>query len=194
MNQWKNFSKGFFKENAVFTLLLGMCPTLGVTSSAINGLGMGLATTFVLIMANLVVSLVKDFIPDKVRIPAFIVIIATFVTIVEMVMQAFVPALFDALGLFIPLIVVNCVVLGRAEAFASKNNVGSSIIDGAGMGLGFTMALVMLGSIRELLGSGFLFGLPVYPEEYGMLVFVLAPGAFIALGYLIAIINRFKKA
>ncbi|HHU59225.1 MAG TPA: electron transport complex subunit E [Bacteroidales bacterium] len=194
MNQWKNFSKGFFKENAVFTLLLGMCPTLGVTSSAINGLGMGLATTFVLIMANLVVSLVKDFIPDKVRIPAFIVIIATFVTIVEMVMQAYVPALFDALGLFIPLIVVNCVVLGRAEAFASKNNVGSSIIDGAGMGLGFTMALVMLGSIRELLGSGFLFGLPVYPEEYGMLVFVLAPGAFIALGYLIAIINRFKKA
>jgi electron transport complex protein RnfE len=194
MNQWKNFSKGFFKENAVFTLLLGMCPTLGVSSSAINGLGMGLATTFVLIMANLVVSLVKDFIPDKVRIPAFIVIIATFVTIVEMVMQAYVPALFDALGLFIPLIVVNCVVLGRAEAFASKNNVGSSIIDGAGMGLGFTMALVMLGSIRELLGSGFLFGLPVYPEEYGMLVFVLAPGAFIALGYLIAIINRFKKA
>ena len=194
MNQWKNFSKGFFKENAVFTLLLGMCPTLGVTSSAINGLGMGLATTFVLIMANLVVSLVKDFIPDKVRIPAFIVIIATFVTIVEMVMQAYVPALFDALGLFIPLIVVNCVVLGRAEAFASKNNVGSSIIDGAGMGLGFTMALVMLGSIRELLGSGFLFGLPVYPEEYGMLVFVLAPVAFIALGYLIAIINRFKKA
>ncbi|WP_088656045.1 RnfABCDGE type electron transport complex subunit E [Geofilum rhodophaeum] len=194
MNQWKNFSKGFFKENAVFTLLLGMCPTLGVTSSAINGLGMGLATTFVLIMANLVVSLVKDFIPDKVRIPAFIVIIATFVTIVEMVMQAYVPALFDALGLFIPLIVVNCVVLGRAEAFASKNNVGSSIIDGAGMGLGFTMALVMLGSIRELLGSGFLFGLPVYPEEYGMLVFVLAPGAFIALGYLIAIINRFKRA
>ena len=194
MNQWKNFSKGFFKENAVFTLLLGMCPTLGVTSSAINGLGMGLATTFVLIMANLVVSLVKDFIPDKVRIPAFIVIIATFVTIVEMVMQAYVPALFDALGLFIPLIVVNCVVLGRAEAFASKNNVGSSIIDGAGMGLGFTMALVMLGSMRELLGSGFLFGLPVYPEEYGMLVFVLAPGAFIALGYLIAIINRFKKA
>lgn len=194
MNQWKNFSKGFFKENAVFTLLLGMCPTLGVTSSAINGLGMGLATTFVLIMANLVVSLVKDFIPDKVRIPAFIVIIATFVTIVEMVMQAYVPALFDALGLFIPLIVVNCVVLGRAEAFASKNNVGSSIIDGAGMGLGFTMALVMLGSIRELLGSGFLFGLPVYPEEYGMLVFVLAPGAFIALGYLIAITNRFKKA
>lgn len=194
MNQWKNFSKGFFKENAVFTLLLGMCPALGVTSSAINGLGMGLATTFVLIMANIVVALVKDFIPDKVRIPAFIVIIATFVTIVEMVMQAYIPALFEALGLFIPLIVVNCLVLGRAEAFASKNNVGSSIVDGAGMGLGFAMALTMLGSIRELLGSGHFFGLAIYPEDYGMLVFVLAPGAFIALGYLIAIINRVSKA
>jgi electron transport complex protein RnfE len=194
MNQWKNFSKGFFKENAVFTLLLGMCPTLGVTSSAVNGLGMGLATTFVLVMANLVVSLVKDFIPDKVRIPAFIVIIAAFVTVVEMVMQAYTPALFEELGLFIPLIVVNCVVLGRAEAFASKNGVGASIIDGAGMGLGFAMALTMLGGIRELLGSGHFFGLAIYPQDYGMLVFVLAPGAFIALGYLIAIINRFKKA
>ncbi|MCA1745758.1 MAG: electron transport complex subunit E [Bacteroidales bacterium] len=194
MNQWKNFSKGFFKENAVFTLLLGMCPTLGVTSSAVNGLGMGLATTFVLVMANLVVSLVKDFIPDKVRIPAFIVIIAAFVTVVEMVMQAYTPALFQELGLFIPLIVVNCVVLGRAEAFASKNSVGASIIDGAGMGLGFAMALTMLGGIRELLGSGHFFGLAIYPQDYGMLVFVLAPGAFIALGYLIAIINRFKKA
>jgi electron transport complex protein RnfE len=194
MNQWKNFSKGFFKENAVFTLLLGMCPTLGVTSSAVNGLGMGLATTFVLVMANLVVSLVKDFIPDKVRIPAFIVIIAAFVTVVEMVMQAYTPALFESLGLFIPLIVVNCLVLGRAEAFASKNTVGSSVIDGAGMGLGFAMALTMLGGVRELLGSGHFFGLAIYPEDYGMLVFVLAPGAFIALGYLIAIINRFKKA
>jgi Na+-translocating ferredoxin:NAD+ oxidoreductase subunit E len=194
MNQWKNFSKGFFKENAVFTLLLGLCPALGVTSSAINGLGMGLATTFVLVMANLVVSLIKDFVPDKVRIPSFIVIIATFVTIVEMVMQAFSPALFDALGLFIPLIVVNCLVLGRAEAFASKNKMGSSIIDGIGMGLGFAMALTMLGGVRELLGSGYFFGLPIYPQDYGMLVFVLAPGAFIALGYLIAIINRFKKA
>ena len=194
MNQWKNFSKGFFKENAVFTLLLGMCPTLGVTSSAVNGLGMGLATTFVLVMANLVVSLVKDFIPDKVRIPAFIVIIAAFVTVVEMVMQAYTPALFAELGLFIPLIVVNCVVLGRAEAFASKNGVGSSILDGAGMGLGFAMALTMLGGIRELLGSGHFFGLAIYPQDYGMLVFVLAPGAFIALGYLIAIINGFKKA
>ncbi len=194
MNQWKNFSKGFFKENAVFTLLLGMCPTLGVTSSAINGLGMGLATTFVLVMANLVISLIKDFIPDKVRIPAFIVVIATFVTIVEMLMQAYTPALFDSLGLFIPLIVVNCIVLGRAEAFASKNSVGSSIIDGLGMGLGFAMALTMLGSVRELLGSGKLFDISIYPEDYGMLVFVLAPGAFIALGYMIAIIDKMKKA
>ncbi|MCU4156081.1 electron transport complex subunit E [Carboxylicivirga sp. A043] len=193
MNQWNNFSKGFFKENAVFTLLLGMCPTLGVTSSAIDGLGMGLATTFVLVMSNLVVALIKNLIPDKVRIPAFIVVIATFVTIVEMTMQAYVPALFDSLGLFIPLIVVNCLVLGRAEAFASKNNIGSSIIDGLGMGLGFAMALTILGSIRELLGSGKLFGSVIFPEDYGMLVFVLAPGAFIALGYLIAFINQVKK-
>ncbi len=193
MNQWNNFSKGFFKENAVFTLLLGMCPTLGVTSSAINGLGMGLATTFVLVMANLFIALIKDLIPDKVRIPSFIVVIAMFVTIVEMTMQAYVPALFDSLGLFIPLIVVNCLVLGRAEAFASKNNIGSSIIDGLGMGLGFAMALTILGSIRELLGSGKLFGSVIFPEDYGMLVFVLAPGAFIALGYLIAFINQVKK-
>jgi len=194
MNQWKNFSKGFFKENAVFTLLLGMCPTLGVTSSAINGLGMGLATTFVLIMSNIVVSLVKDLIPDKVRIPSFIVIIASFVTVVELLMQAYVPALFESLGLFIPLIVVNCIVLGRAEAFASKNGFISSMIDGAGMGLGFAMALTILGSVREFLGSGKIFDTVIYPEQYGMLVFVLAPGAFIALGYLIAIINKLKKA
>ncbi len=194
MNQWKNFSKGFFKENPVLVLLLGMCPTLGVTSSAINGLGMGLATSFVLVMSNLVVSLIKDFIPDKVRIPSFIVVIATFVTIVEMVMQAYLPALFNALGLFIPLIVVNCIVLGRAEAFASKNSPGSSILDGLGMGLGFSMALTMLGAIRELLGSGKMFGFSLYPEDYGMLVFVLAPGAFIVLGYLIAFINHLKKA
>ncbi|MDB4334945.1 electron transport complex subunit E [bacterium] len=194
MNQWKNFSKGFFKENAVFTLLLGMCPTLGVTSSAENGLGMGLATTFVLVMSNLVISLIKNFIPDKVRIPSFIVVIAAFVTIVELSMQAYLPSLFESLGLFIPLIVVNCVVLGRAEAFASKNGIFSSIIDGLGMGLGFAMALTILGGVRELLGSGKLFGNIIYPEQYGMLVFVLAPGAFIALGYLIAIINKMKKA
>lgn len=192
MSQMSNFTKGFIKENPVFVLLLGLCPTLGVTTSAFNGLGMGLATTFVLIMSNLVVSLVKNFIPDKVRIPAFIVIIASFVTIVELMMQAFVPALFEQLGLFIPLIVVNCIVLGRAEAFASKNNVGSSIIDGMGMGLGFTFALTLLGGVRELLGSGAIFSFK-FMESDGMLVFILAPGAFIALGYLIAIINRINN-
>ncbi|MFB6340508.1 RnfABCDGE type electron transport complex subunit E [Saccharicrinis sp. FJH62] len=193
MNQWKNFNKGFFRENAVFVLLLGMCPTLGVTSSAINGLGMGLATTFVLTMSNLVVSLVKNLIPDKVRIPAFIVIIASFVTLVELSMQAYLPSLFESLGIFIPLIVVNCIVLGRAEAFASKNSLMSSVIDGLGMGLGFAMALSILGSVREFLGSGKVFGVTIYPNQYGMLIFVLAPGAFIALGYLIAFINRMRK-
>ena len=193
MNQLTNFTKGFIKENPIFTMLLGMCPMLGVTSSAENGLGMGIATLFVLMMSNLVISLIKDVIPDKVRIPAFIVVIASFVTILEMLMQAYFPALFASLGLFIPLIVVNCVVLGRAEAFASKNNVISSLIDGAGMGLGFAMALTILGAIREIFGSGKLFGLTIYPENYGMLVFVLAPGAFIALGYLIALIDKLKK-
>lgn len=194
MDQVKNFTKGFIRENPVFVLLLGMCPTLGVTSSAINGLGMGLATTFVLVMASIVVSLVKSQIPDKVRIPAFIVIIATFVTVVELVMQAYVPALFESLGLFIPLIVVNCIVLGRAEAFASKNNLVSSLIDGLGMGLGFSFALTLLGGIREILGSGKIFNITIFPEDYVMLLFVLAPGAFIVLGYLIAIINKMKKA
>ena len=193
MSQMKNFTKGFIKENPVFVLLLGMCPTLGVTTSALNGLGMGLATTFVLIGSNMVVSAVKDFIPDKVRIPSYIVIIATFVTIVELVMQAYLPALYNQLGLFIPLIVVNCIVLGRAEAFASKNSVGASIIDGLGMGLGFAFALTLLGAVREVLGSGAIFGIRLY-EGDGMLVFVLAPGAFITLGYLIAMMNKFKKA
>ena len=181
MNQWKNFSKGFIKENAVFALFLGLCPTLGVTTSAVNGLGMGLATTFVLVMSNLVVSLVKNFIPDKVRIPSFIVIIATFVTVVELVMKGYVPALFDALGLFIPLIVVNCLVLGRAEAYASKNTIWSSLVDGAGMGLGFTMALTVLGAVRELLGSGAFFGMKLMSGD-AMLLFVLPPGAFRARG------------
>lgn len=193
MNNLQIFTRGFFKENAVFVLLLGMCPTLGVTSSAINGLGMGLATTFVLIMSNLVISLIAGFIPDKVRIPAFIVVIATFVTMVQFAMEAYIPALFDALGLFIPLIVVNCVVLGRAEAFASKNGALKSIIDGAGMGLGFSMALTMLGGLREFLGTGKIFDIAVFSEHYGMLLFVLAPGAFIALGYLIAFINHIRK-
>jgi len=194
MNQWQNFSKGFFKENAVFVLLLGMCPTLGVTSSAINGLGMGLATTFVLVMSNLVISSVKNLIPNKVRIPVFIVVIASFVTIVEMTMEAFVPSLFKALGLFIPLIVVNCLILGRAEAFAAKNKIGASLIDGLGMGLGFTMALVMLGGLREILGNGSFFDIKFVSEDAStMLLFILSPGAFIVLGYLIAFINKLRK-
>lgn len=192
MNLWQNFSKGFLKENAVFALFLGLCPTLGVTTSAVNGLGMGLATAFVLVMSNLVVSLIKNLIPDKVRIPSFIVIIATFVTIVELVMKAYVPDLFNALGLFIPLIVVNCVVLGRAEAFASKNSVGSSIIDGLGMGLGFALALTILGSVREILGSGSFFGMKFIGGD-GILMFILPPGAFIALGYLIMLMTKLRK-
>jgi len=192
MSQIKNFTKGFVRENPVFALFLGLCPTLGVTTSAINGIGMGLATTFVLVMSNLVVSLVKNFIPDKVRIPSFIVIIASFVTIVQLTMQAYVPSLFEALGLFIPLIVVNCVVLGRAEAFASKNNLWSSMIDGLGMGLGFTFALGLLGSVREILGSGSIFNIK-FIEGDGLLIFILSPGAFLALGYLIVIINKLSK-
>ncbi len=194
MSQVKNFTKGFIKENPVFVLLLGMCPTLGVTTSAINGLGMGLATTFVLVMSNLVISVVANLIPDKVRIPGFIVIIAAFVTIVDMSMAAYLPSLHESLGLFIPLIVVNCIVLGRAEAFASKNSPLSSIIDGASMGLGFAFALTLLGGTRELLGSGKFFNIAIFNESYGMLIFVLAPGAFIALGYLIALINKLRKA
>ncbi|PXX99162.1 electron transport complex subunit RsxE [Marinifilum breve] len=194
MTNKENFLKGFFKENAVFTLLLGMCPALGVTSSAINGLGMGLATTFVLIMSNIVISLVSSQIPDKVKIPSFIVIIASFVTMVDLVMAGYAPALHEQLGVFIPLIVVNCLVLGRAEAFASKNKLVPSIIDGASMGLGFSMALTMLGAVREFFGAGKMFGITLFSENYGMLIFVLAPGAFIALGYLIAFINKLRKA
>jgi Na+-translocating ferredoxin:NAD+ oxidoreductase subunit E len=190
----KTLLNGVIKENPVFVLLLGMCPALGTTSSAINGMGMGLATTFVLLSSNVVISLIKNLIPDKVRIPAFIVVIASFVTVVEMSMQAYLPALYDSLGLFIPLIVVNCIVLGRAEAFAAKNNVLSSVFDGLGMGLGFTFALTLLGATRELLGTGRVFDLSLYSEEYGMLIFVLAPGAFIALGYLIAVFNKLRKA
>ncbi len=192
MNQWTNFTKGFIKENAVFVLLLGLCPTLAVTSSAINGMGMGLATTFVLVCSNIVVTMVKNFIPDKVRIPSFIVIIASFVTIVELVMQAYVPALFDTLGIFIPLIVVNCLVLGRAEGFASKQGFISSLIDGLGMGLGFTFALTLLGSVREMLGNGSIFDVKFATGD-AILVFILQPGAFIVLGYLIAFINKLRK-
>jgi electron transport complex protein RnfE len=193
MNQLQNFTKGFFKENPILVLILGTCPTLATTTSALNGLGMGIATTFVLTCSNVVISLLSGVIPDKVRIPSFIVIIASFVTIVDLVMQAYVPTLYETLGIFIPLIVVNCIVLGRAEAFASKNDVFSSLIDGLGMGLGFSMALGILGAIRELLGSGSIFGLK-FIEGDGILVFVLAPGAFITLGFLIAFINKIKKA
>jgi len=192
MNNLQNFNKGFFKENAVFVQLLGMCPTLGVTTTAFNGLGMGLATTFVLLMSNISISLIKSFIPDKVRIPAYIVVIASFVTIVDLVMAGYLPELHKNLGLFIPLIVVNCIVLGRAEAFASKNGVVSSIFDGLGMGFGFSMALVMLGGIRELLGSLSIFGIQLV-EADGILLFILPPGAFIALGFLIALINHLRK-
>ena len=184
---------GIITENPIFVLLLGMCPTLGTTSSAINGLGMGLSTTFVLCCSNMVISALKNLIPNMVRIPAFIVIIATFVTIVEFCMQAYAPALYESLGLFIPLIVVNCIVLGRAEAFAAKHSVGLSFFDGLGIGLGFTLALTVLGSVREFLGTGHIFTLPIFPEEYGALIFVLAPGAFIVLGYLIALFNRIRK-
>ena len=194
MNNFKVLMNGIIKENPTFVLLLGMCPTLGTTSSALNGMSMGLATTFVLVCFNVVISMIKNLIPDMVRIPAFIVVIASFVTALQMCMQAFVPDIYATLGLFIPLIVVNCIILGRAEAFASKNGVIPSFFDGVGMGLGFTIALTVLGAVREILGTGKIFGLEVWPEDYGMLMFVLAPGAFIVLGYLIAIVNKLKKA
>ena len=194
MNNLKVLINGIIKENPTFVLLLGMCPTLGTTSSAINGMSMGLATMFVLICSNVVIALIKNLIPDMVRIPAFIVVIASFVTALQMCMQAFVPEIYATLGLFIPLIVVNCIILGRAEAFASKNGVGSSFFDGVGMGLGFTLALTLLGAVRELLGTGKIFGFEVWIEDFGMLMFVLPPGAFIVLGYLIALVNKIKKA
>ncbi|HPB84926.1 MAG TPA: electron transport complex subunit E [Paludibacteraceae bacterium] len=190
MNNLKIFLNGLIKENPIFVMLLGMCPTLGTTTSAINGMGMGLTTTFVLICSNVVIAALKNLIPDKVHIPVYIVIIATFVTIIQMCIEAYMPALYESLGLFIPLIVVNCIVLGRAEAFAAKNNVWSSFLDGAGSGLGFTFALTLLGLVRELLGTGKAFSLTLFPENYGILIFVLAPGAFLALGYLIAIFNK----
>lgn len=190
MNNLKIFLNGLIKENPIFVMLLGMCPTLGTTTSAINGMGMGLATTFVLICSNVVIAALKNLIPDKVHIPVYIVIIATFVTIIQMCIEAYMPALYESLGLFIPLIVVNCIVLGRAEAFAAKNNVWSSFLDGTGSGLGFTFALTLLGLVRELLGTGKAFSLTLFPENYGILIFVLAPGAFLALGYLIAIFNK----
>ena len=190
----QEFFKGFFKENPVFVLLLGMCPTLGVTNSAVNGLGMGLATMAVLLGSNVVVSLIKNLIPEKVRIPAFIVIIASFVTIIDLTMAAFVPALHAQLGLFIPLIVVNCIILGRAEAFASKNTLVRSVVDAVSMGLGFAFALTLLGATREILGSGSFFGLPIpWLVDNPILLFVMPPGAFIALGFLIAAVNTLRE-
>lgn len=192
-NNLKVIVNGLIKENPTFVLLLGMCPTLATTSSAINGMSMGLATMFVLICSNAAISLLKNLIPDMVRIPAYIVVIAAFVTVVEMVMNAYVPALAESLGIFIPLIVVNCIVLGRAESFASKNGVFASALDGLGIGLGFTLALTLLGAVRELLGTGKIFTIGIFPENFGALIFVLAPGAFIALGFLIAIFNKLQK-
>jgi len=192
MNNFKIILNGILKENPTFVLLLGMCPTLATTTSAINGMGMGVATMFVLICSNTFISLLKNLIPDGVRIPCYIVVIASFVTVLQMLMQAFLPSLYESLGLFIPLIVVNCIILGRAEAFASKNGVMASLCDGIGIGLGFTLALTLLGLVREFLGKGSLFGLQILPESMNILVFVLAPGAFITLGLLMALVNNIK--
>lgn len=192
MSRLQIITKGILKENPTFVLVLGMCPTLGVTSSAINGMGMGVATMAVLILSNIVISLIKNFIPDKVRIPAFIVVIASFVTIIEMLMQAYVPSLYASLGVFIPLIVVNCIILGRAEAFASKNGVFDSALDGLGIGLGFTLSLTVIGMVREALGAGSIFGFS-FAEGVMPLLFILAPGGFLVLGYLMVLFNKLAK-
>ena len=193
MNKLSIILKGIIKENPTFVLVLGMCPTLGTTTSAMNGMGMGVATMAVLIMSNFVISCIKNLIPDKVRIPAFIVVIASFVTIIQMLMQAYVPSLYASLGVFIPLIVVNCIILGRAEAFASKNGALDSILDGVGIGIGFTLSLTVIGAVRELLGSGAIFGYSFGVADYMPLVFVLAPGAFFVLGYLMVLFNKFAQ-
>lgn len=185
---------GIIKENPIFVLMLGMCPTLATTTSATNGMMMGLATMVVLIFSNIIISLIKNLTPDMVHIPVYIVVIATLVTIVQFSLAAYMPDVNKSLGLFIPLIVVNCIILGRAESYASKNNVLNSALDGVGIGLGFTIGLTILGTCRELLGNGTVFGLSILPSEYSMLIFILPPGAFLTLGYIIAIINRFKKA
>ncbi|MBR2102855.1 MAG: electron transport complex subunit E [Prevotella sp.] len=192
MNYISIIKNGIVKENPTFVLMLGMCPTLATTTSAINGLSMGLATMFVLICSNIVISLIKNLTPDKVRIPVFIVVIASFVTILQMVMQAYVPGIYAKLGLFIPLIVVNCVILGRAEAFAAKNGAMESLMDGIGIGLGFTLGLTLLGICREFLGAGSIFDYTLLPETYNMLMFVLPPGAFITLGFLVAVVNKMR--
>ena len=190
MSKLQLFTKGIIKENPTFVLLLGMCPTLGTTTSAINGLGMGVATLFVLILSNMVISLIKNVVPGKVRIPAFIVVIASFVTVVQLLMEAYLPDLYSTLGVFIPLIVVNCIILGRAESFASKNGVVNSMLDGLGMGVGFTLSLTLLGAVREMLGSGSVFDVK-FVDGDGILIFVLAPGAFLALGYRLVLFNKF---
>ena len=191
-NKLNIFTKGFLKENPTFVLLLGMCPTLATTTSAINGLSMGLATLFVLVLSNIAISAIAPVVPDKVHIPVYIVVIATFVTILQFAMQAYTPAMYATLGLFIPLIVVNCIVLGRAEAFANKNGILDSALDGLGIGLGFTLSLTVLGIVREILGSGSIFGFKCISGD-GMLAFVMAPGAFLALGYLMVLFNKIAK-
>jgi electron transport complex protein RnfE len=190
MDKFRIVLDGIVRNNPTFVLVLGMCPTLGTTTSAVNGMGMGLATMAVLILSNVVISLIKNVIPDKVRIPAFIVVIASFVTVIQMLMQAYVPALYEALGVFIPLIVVNCIILGRAEAFASKNGPLDSALDGVGVGLGFTAALTAVGIVREVLGSGAVFGMSLGIGDRMPLAFVLAPGAFFVLGYLMVLFNK----
>ena len=194
MNYFKIISNGIIKENPTFVLLLGMCPTLATTTSSINGMSMGLSTMFVLVCSNIVVSLIKSLTPDKVRIPVFVVVIASFVTILQMCLKAYLPEINKSLGLFIPLIVVNCIILGRAEAFACKNGPVASLCDGIGIGLGFTLGLTLLGTVREFFGAGSIFGFTLLPETYNILLFILPPGAFISLGYLIAIVNKLKKA
>ena len=191
-NKLNIFTKGFLKENPTFVLLLGMCPTLATTTSAINGLSMGLATLFVLVLSNIAISAIAPVVPDKVHIPVYIVVIATFVTILQFAMQAYTPAMYATLGMFIPLIVVNCIVLGRAEAFANKNGILDSALDGLGIGLGFTLSLTVLGIVREILGSGSIFGFKFISGD-GMLAFVMAPGAFLALGYLMVLFNKIAK-
>ena len=193
MNYLKIITNGIIKENPTFVLLLGMCPTLATTTSAVNGMSMGLATMFVLICSNIVISLIKNLVPDMVRIPVFVVVIAAFVSVLQMLMEAYLPEINKSLGLYIPLIVVNCIILGRAEAFACKNNPLASMCDGIGIGLGFALALTLLGAVRELIGAGSLFGVALLPETCNVLLFVLPPGAFITLGYLIAIVNKLNK-
>ena len=192
MSKLQLITKGIIKENPTFVLILGMCPTLGVTSSAINGMGMGIATMAVLIMSNMVISMIKNIVPDKVRIPVFIVVIASFVTIIEMLMKAYVPSLYASLGVFIPLIVVTCIILGRAEAFASKNGIVDSALDGIGIGLGFTLSLTAIGAVREILGSGSIFGY-TFAGDVMPLLFILAPGGFLVLGYLMVLFNKIAK-